>query len=656
MNGRIIAPYGTWESPVTVERVTGRSIGLGAPIADGGDLYWLESRPTETGRSVVVQRSADGTIADVTPPPFDVGSRVHEYGGGGLAVRNGSVVFGDRRTHEVWLATPGALPRRIAGVAGCRYADFSFVPGRDAVVCVREDHRERPPTDPEASLVLLALDGDPGQEGVVLVRGPDFLAAPRVSPDGATLAWIAWNHPDMPWDATALHIARLAGDVLGPPMLIAGGADEAVLQPAWSPAGVLHFCSDRTGWWNVYRVLDGVVAPVTAVAAEIGSPHWVFGQRNFGFLPDGRILVAISTEGQTQAGLVEPGGLRMLPLGPVAQCPAMLGMTNLGANSGLHLACLRVAADAPPAIVLADITAGEKARETVLRSAATDTLDPAEIALGEAFGCATADGEQAHAFWYPPTNARYAAPPEEKPPLVMMIHGGPTSMTNAAFSLRIQWWTSRGFGVVDVNYRGSSGYGRAYRKKLDGAWGVADVEDCIAAARHLVREGKVDGKRLAIRGGSAGGFTALAVLTTSADFAAGASLYGVADLRLLAGDTHKFESRYLDRLIGRLPEDAATYAARSPINHLGNLRAGVIFFQGLDDKVVPPNQARLMAEGMRERGLPVALYEFAGEDHGFRKAETLKRVLELELDFYGRLFGFTPPGLSERVTPLTATA
>ncbi len=641
-----IAPFGSWESPVTTELVVGRTVGLSAPAADGADLYWLESRPSESGRTVLVRRAADGTIADLTPPPFNVGTRVHEYGGGAYTVRDGVVLFSDRRDGHLWLLVPGAAPREIVAVDGCRYADFGFVPERDAVVCVREDHRARDPAAAEASLVLLdlAAAAAPAEnEGTVLRRGPDFLSSPRVAPDGKTLAWIEWNHPDMPWDATTLCVASFDGATLGAARRGAGGDAESVLQPAWSPEGVLHFCSDRSGWWNVHRWRDGAVEAVTALAAEIGGAHWVFGQRYFTFLSDGRLLAAVTEDGRTRAAVITDGEAGFLPLGPVAACPAVLGATRL--------ACLRLSPEAPAAIVLVDL-AGDAARITPVRAAGPDVLTRADISVGEAIDFPTVEGDTAHGFYYPPLNARFAGPAGEAPPLLVMIHGGPTSMTSDAFRPGIQWYTSRGFAVVDVNYRGSTGFGRAYRQKLDGQWGVADVADCIAAARHLVAAGRADPQRLLIRGGSAGGFTALAVLTAEAGFAGGASLYGVADLRLLAADTHKFESRYLDRLIGKLPEAEAIYAERSPITHLDRLAGGVIFFQGLDDKVVPPNQARIMVKAIRARALPVAHFEFAGEDHGFRRAETLRQVLELELDFYGRLCGFTPPGLSERVTLL----
>jgi dipeptidyl aminopeptidase/acylaminoacyl peptidase len=638
---KTIAAYGTWVSPVTRDLVVGQTVGLSPPGSDGDTLYWLESRPTEGGRSVLVRRRPDGHIEDVTPPPFNVASRVHEYGGGAYAVRRGHVVFSNKADGSVWQIAPGGAPAVLTRVAGCRYADFCFLPGGDAVVCVREDHRDRPATDPLAAIVVLPLAAAPGDAGMVLVQGPDFLASPRPSPDGTHLAWIAWEHPDMPWDATRLMLAPLGpGPSLGAMRCVAGATAEALVAPAWSPDGVLHVCTDRSGWWNLYRAQGEDLVAVAPMPAEIGGPAWSFGQRPFAFLPDGGVIAAITHAGQTEAAILAHGEARPVPLGPVGACPAVLAD---GA-----LAWLAVPPERPAAILLARPGSAPE----VLRASGPALLGAADVAVGEAIRFATPDGEEAHAFWYAPANASFAGPPEARPPLVVISHGGPTGMAGCGFSPRIQWWTSRGFAVVDVNYRGSTGFGTAYRERLRGAWGVIDVMDCIAAARHLAAEGRVDPARLAIRGGSAGGFTTLAALTTSDTFRAGASHYGIGDLTLLARDTHKFESRYLDRLIGRLPEDAAVYRARSPINHIDALRCGVIFFQGLDDRVVPPNQAESFVAAMRARGLPVAYYAFADEAHGFRKAETLHRVLDLELDFFGRLFGFEPAGLAERVALL----
>ena len=633
------APYGTWTSPVTPDLMTKEAVGLSALAADGPDLYWIESRPYENGRSVLVRRDAAGQVADAVPAGTHVGSRVHEYGGGAYAVRDGHLVWSARDDGGVWLREAGGEPRALPTAAGCRYADFEFDFPRRRVLTVREDGREHP-HDPRAALVALPLDA--GEE-IVLVEGPDFLSSPRLSPDGARLAWIAWDHPDMPWDATRLHVARLDG--AGRPTATApvAGSDrrEALMQPRWSPDGVLHVITDRSDWWNLYRVeSDGLVA-VAPVEAEIGTPPWVFAQRSYAFAGDGRILVAIVRDGIRTAATIVDGAIVPLDLGPVAECPVPLGE---------GLAWLGTPTTGPARIARADASGGgadASGAVTIVRQSAPDGLADEAISIGQPIRFATRD-VTGHAFFYPPVSADHRGPDDELPPLIVLSHGGPTSMATNGFSFAVQWWTSRGFAVVDVNYGGSSGFGRPYRQMLDGEWGVVDVADCCAAAAHLVAEGLVDGQRLAIRGGSAGGFTTLAALTGTSLFEAGASLYGVADLKLLARDTHKFEARYLDRLIGPLPEADALYVERSPINHLDGLDCPVVFFQGLEDKTVPPNQAATMAAAMDAAGLPVAHYTFAGEGHGFRKAETIRRVLELELDFYGQVFGFEAPGVSER--------
>ena len=628
---KTIAPYGTWISPVTTAAVTASAVGLSALAVDDDDLYWLESRPYENGRSVLVRRDARGTIADVVPAGTHVGSRVHEYGGGAYAAEGGRLVWSVRGDGSVWLQEAG-VARPLATTPGCRYADFAFDLPRRRVLAVREDGRERP-GDPSAAIVALALDGTPETR---LVDGPDFLSSPRPSPDGGRLAWIAWDHPDMPWDATRLHVATLDDGGRPAPAPAIAGLDrrEALMQPRWSPEGVLHVISDRTDWWNVYRLEGAALVPVAPVDAEIGTPPWVFAQRSYAFAPDGRILAALVRDGLRTAVRIDDGTIAPLDLGAVAEAPLALGA---------GLAYLATPPTGPARIVVSD-AAGTA---TIVRHSAPDTLTPAAVSIGAPIRFETR-GVVGHAFFYPPVSLDHAAPADELPPLVVLSHGGPTSMAANGFSYAVQWWTSRGFAVVDVNYGGSTGFGRAYRQMLDGQWGVVDVADCCAAAAFLVSEGLVDGQRLAIRGGSAGGYTTLAALTGTGLFEAGASHYGVADLMLLARDTHKFEARYLDRLIGPLPAAEALYAERSPINHLDGLACPVIFFQGLDDKTVPPNQAATMAAAMDATGLPVAHYAFAGEGHGFRKAETICRVLELELDFYGQVFGFDVPGLAER--------
>jgi dipeptidyl aminopeptidase/acylaminoacyl peptidase len=643
MNKKRTAPYGAWGSPVTTDLVAGKTVGLGALQADNGALYWLESRPNENGRSVLVRRGSDGRIKDLTPAPLNVATRVHEYGGGSYLVHDGRIVFSDKATGAVWLIDGDAPARQIATVEGCRYADFAFDPVRGRVLAVREDHRVqpgKPAAEARAAIVALDITGRmPPKEnaGLVLVDGHDFLASPRLSPDGKTLVWLSWDHPDMPWDGTRLWLAPIDQTKSSTVRLVAGAIPEAIVQPTWSPDGVLYFSSDRSGWWNLYVVRDGGIHPVAPVEAEIGGPHWVFDQRFFDFLRDGRIVAVVIDRGIRRAVLIEDGRFTPLEIGPVQGCPT---------PSGAGLAYIATPTTAPPAITrLAQLGGTPES----IKMSGPASLEPGDISVGEPFTFPTRDDGEGHGFWYPPTNAQVEGPAGEKPPLIVISHGGPTAMNTNGFSLGIQWWTSRGIAVVDVNYGGSTGFGRAYRERLTGRWGLVDVQDCAAAAEYLAKEGLVDEARIAIRGGSAGGFTTLAALTNTKLFKAGASHYGVADLKLLASDTHKFESRYLDRLVGPLPQAEAIYRERSPIHHLDRLSCPVIFFQGMDDKVVPPNQAEEMAQAMAAKGLAVAHYTFDGEGHGFRLGTTIRRVLELELGFYGRIFGFTPPGLTEQV-------
>jgi dipeptidyl aminopeptidase/acylaminoacyl peptidase len=656
------APYGTWVSPVTVELMTASAVGLGAVSVDGDTLYWLEMRPGEGGRTVLCRRRSDGTIEEPVPAPFDIGSRVHEYGGGAYRASGGLVVFSERKTNTVWIVEPSAEPRQIATPAGCRYADFEIDHSRRRLIAIREDHRDRPPTDPKAAIVALPLDPEGTED--VLFEGPDFLSSPRLSTGGDKLAFIAWDHPNMPWDATRLHVGTVsaAGGLKTGEPLVGATDPEAIVQPCWSPAGDLYFSSDRTGWWNLYRLRDGTVEPIAPIAAEIGGPHWVFRQNFFAHLPDGRIAAAMVDKGIRTAVLIDDGKIAPLDISQIQMGQIQTGRVQTGQVQmvqvqmvqvqdcpqplGPGLAYIATPPDAPPSL---QIIATIGAFPQVVRRSAPAAVPESLISPGEPITFPTEGGE-AHAFWYPPRNQNTEAAPGELPPLVVLSHGGPTSMTTNGFSLFVQYWTTRGFGVVDVNYGGSTGFGRAYRCRLDGQWGIVDVADCIAAATYLVERGLVDPKRLAIRGGSAGGYTTLAALTSTNVFKAGASLYGVADLMLLAHETHKFESRYLDRLVGELPQARALYDERSPINHLDRLDCPIIFFQGIEDKTVPPSQAEAMVSAMKARHLPVAHYTFEGEGHGFRKPETLRRVLELELDFYGRVFGFSPPGLGERVS------
>ncbi len=648
MSGRIEAGCGTWRSQVGAGLVAGKTTALSMLRADGTSLLWLESRPAEGGRVVLCRQEGATPVQEVTPPPFDVGSRVHEYGGGGYASSGGRIAFSHRPDGSLWLIEPGSAPRAICTVAGLRFADLCFTPDGRWLIAVREDHRDPQAAQPEATIVALRLHAsDPSAAaGEVLVRGADFLSSPRVSPDGATLAWIEWDHPAMPWDATRLHRASLVQDAHGQIGLsetrcVSGGdamPGEALMQPKFDVDGVLHVCSDRSGWWNLYRVgANDVLVPLCPMQREIGVPPWVFGQRSYRFMPDGSVIAAAVEQGRLLPLHIRAGTAHMLPIGPVAECPVLL--SGVG---GPRLAWLRAAPDQAAAVVTTPFPRDVPAAPVVVAASHALSLEAEDIAVAEAIRCQAADGSAVHAFYYAPTNRGYAVPSGERPPLMVMAHGGPTGMTSGAFSLRVQWWTSRGIGVVDVNYGGSTGFGRAYRERLDGQWGVVDVDDCIAACTHLIDAGRADPARIAIRGSSAGGFTVLAALTGSTLFSAAACLYGISELRSLAQETHKFERHYLDRLLGSLPEHGATYDARSPIRHLDALRCPVIFFHGTEDRVVPIAQTRAMAQALEQRGIRVAVHEFEGEAHGFRHEQTIRQVLELELAFYGGLWGFTP--------------
>ncbi|MEX2616511.1 MAG: S9 family peptidase [Alphaproteobacteria bacterium] len=623
------APYGSWESPITAGMIVGSTVGLGQVVCDGGDIYWTESRPAEGGRNVVCRRAGAGGAADVTPAGYNVRTRVHEYGGGAYTVCDGVVYFCNDSDQRLMIQPPGAAPRALSPDGPWRYADMRVDTGRRRVLAVRETHAEGA-SEPVNDIVAIGLDGTV----TVLVAGADFYAAPRLSPDGKQLAWLSWDHPDMPWDSCRLWLADIRETGLpGEPVLVAGGAREAAFQPEWSPDGILHFVSDRTGWWNLYR-RDGAEAhPLCPVNAEFGLPQWVFGMTTYGFDAGGNIIATYCEGGFWRLGRLAGG-----TLSPVTTPYCGFGSLKTDGGSAVFIAGHP---SQPPALVALDLDTG---RSDVLRRSADAEIDPDYVSRAEAVAFPTTGAREAHAYFYSPANRDFAGPAGALPPLIVKSHGGPTAQTGAAFDMKIQFWTSRGFAVLDVNYGGSTGYGRAYRRSLDGHWGVIDVDDCEAGARYLAAQGRVDGEKLIITGGSAGGYTTLCALTFRDTFRAGASHYGIGDLAALATDTHKFESRYLDRLVGPWPEAQALYRERSPIHFSDCLDCPVIFFQGLDDKVVPPNQAEAMVASLRQKGTPVAYIPFAGEGHGFRKADNIRRALEGELYFYGRIFGFTPAG------------
>jgi dipeptidyl aminopeptidase/acylaminoacyl peptidase len=632
-----VAPYGSWKSPITADLIVSETIGLGQIAIDGVDIYWSELRPAEGGRNAIVRRTPDGQTTDVTPPPFNARTRVHEYGGGEFLVADGIVYFSNFADQRLYRASAGGEPQPFTPEAALRYADGVLDRKRNRIICVREDH-----TDPEREAVntIASVDLESG-ESQALVFGHDFYAAPRLSPDGTCLAWLAWDHPNMPWDGTELWIGELQADgSLGHTWRVAGGADESIFQPEWSPDSTLYFASDRTGWWNLYRARDGRIEPLVEMEAEFGLPQWVFGMSTYAFESAQRIICAYTQGGTWHlASLdIEAKQLRPIetPYTSISEVHAAPGHTVFHGGSPTE----------PTSIVQLDLATGQI--EVLRRSSGVD-IDSSFLSRPQAIEFPTENGLTAYAFFYPPENRDYTGPPGELPPLLVVSHGGPTGTTSSTFRLSVQYWTSRGIAVLDVNYGGSTGYGRAYRQRLNGQWGVVDVDDCANGARHLAERGEVDGDRLIIRGGSAGGYTTLCALTFRDIFKAGASYYGIGDLEALAKETHKFESRYLDRLVGPYPKMRDVYAARSPIHFTDRLSCPVIFFQGLEDQIVPPNQAEMMAEALRKKGLPVAYVPFEGEQHGFRRAESIKRSLGAELYFYSRIFGFE---LADPVEPV----
>jgi len=618
------APYGTWRSPISAEMIARGGVRISAVAFDGKVPCWLEGRPAEGGRNVLVR---DGV--DVTPAPYDVRTRAHEYGGGAFLIDGGRVCFTNDSDQRIYHYSPGTDPVALTAAGPYRFADMILDAKRNRLISIRENHQDD--GEPINELVGISLEDG---SAYVLASGHDFYSTPTLSPEGNRLAWLTWNHPNMPWDETELWFADVGADgSVESPHWIAGGSGTSVFQPSWSPEGELWFVADPDGWWNLHRWTEGRITCPLRMEAEFGMPQWVFRMRTYGFAGGGTLVCTWTKDGVWHAGQFQPdsGTLDTLPL----------ELTDIHdvAVSGSRRLFLGGSPQQPTSVVLYDLSTGSS---EVLRSSTSIEVDAGFLSEPEPIDFPTSDGVTAHAFHYPPRNADHSAPDGERPPLIVVAHGGPTASTGATLDLRLQYWTSRGFAVLDVNYRGSTGYGRAYRELLKGQWGIADVEDCVNGARYLADRGLADAGRLAIRGSSAGGYLVLAALTFHDVFQTGASYYGVSDLEALAKDTHKFESRYLDLLVGPYPESAVVYRARSPIHYTDQLDCPVIFFQGLEDKVVPPAQAEQMVEVLRSKDIPVEYLSFEGEQHGFRRAETIRQTLEAELAFYGRVFGFTP--------------
>ena len=657
-------PCGSWPSPLSPGLAAAGAVSLAYPGVAQGRLAWIEGRPTEQGRSVLMVRATGpngpnapaGDITELLGADANVRSRVHEYGGLPWAAVGDRLVFVQFATQQLQvLAADGSVGTLTP--PGCRYADFQGAATGHTLVCVREDHRAA--GEARNAVVMIDLD-QPGDAGRVLAGDSDFVAWPRLKPDGRRLAWVAWDHPAMPWDDTRLLVGDLVAegdnpagvrhaggqgtagqDALSGVQLVAGGPGESVLEPQWAADGSLYFLSDRSGWWNLYRWQDGAVAAVTTLNAEIGGPLWNLGMQSYALIGDGRALLKVNRGSADSLWLLD---LHSLALAPLALPFVAFG--SIGVLAAGQAYALAAPADGLPALIT--INLGNGSFETV-RPAGEAPIPPEAVSLAQAIEFSTAPGpggepRTAHAWFYPPRHPAFIPLADETPPLIVMMHGGPTSQVGPAFKVGVQFWTSRGFAVVDVNYGGSSGYGRDYRNRLRGQWGVVDLQDAVAAVDHLAATGAVDGRRVAIRGGSAGGFTVLSALAFTQRFAAGINYYGVADLETLAADTHKFEARYLDSLVAPLPAGQAVYRARSPVHHMAACHAALITFQGSDDRAVPPQQSRAIVDAARTAGCPVAYLEFAGEGHGFRQGPNIVRALEAELVFLGQVFDFMPAG------------
>lgn len=625
------APYGSWKSPITSDLIVKESIGLSQPKLVEGDIYWIESRPSEGGRQVIIRQGRDGERVELTPPSFNARTRVHEYGGGDYVVWGASVYFSNFSDQQIYCVSRGGQPELISrdcADARVRYADYVIDQARGRLICVREDHR----ADGHQAVNQIVAVPKAGGESTVLVSGSDFYSFPRISPDGSRLAWLAWNHPNMPWDGCELWVGQFSADgSIANQRMIAGGLSESIFQPEWSPDGQLYFVSDASGWWNIYRQTSNGVENICAMKAEFGAPQWVFGMSTYAFASADKIVCVFVEQGIWRLGEIntQTGELTRVE-------------TSFTDISSVHAAAsgalFRAGSPTQPLSIIDFDLVTRTAN--ILQRANKIEIDEGYISQPELIEFPTENGLTAYGFFYPPKNKDYAGPTNEKSLLLVKSHGGPTGATTALLTFSIQYWTSRGIAVLDVNYGGSTGYGTEYRRRLNGTWGVTDVDDCVNGARFLVAAGKVDGNRLMIDGGSAGGYTTLCALTFRDVFKAGASHFGVSDLEVLDQDTHKFESHYDHTLIGPYPERRDLYIERSPIHFVDRLSCPVIFFQGLEDKVVPPNQAEMMVDALRKRGVPVAYVAFEGEQHGFRKAENIKRSLDGELYFYSRVFGF----------------
>ncbi|HEY3522977.1 MAG TPA: prolyl oligopeptidase family serine peptidase [Candidatus Limnocylindrales bacterium] len=632
-----VRPYGAWESPFGLELLTAGVVRITEPTVDGERIWWLEGRPSDGGRQTLVRRDPDGSTHDVSPAGMNVRDRVHEYGGGAYLARGDVVIVSSFNDGRLYRVGPDRTAEPLTPEGPFRYADLEPDERRGRLLAIREDHG--PTGEAINSIVAIALDDG---AVTVLVEGADFCAAPRLSPDGSRLARVEWNHPNMPWDGTTLRMAAL--DAEGRPgdaTTIAGSPTDWVSEPRWSASGVLHFIAEPNGWMNLQRVADGRIEPIAPMEVEFGAPEWTFGWRTYDIDADGSVVAIGRAAGRD----------RLYRLGPtpgeVVEIPTAFTELAFPTLIDGSLVALAASPTATTALVRIDLPSGR--HETIRRSTSWQP-DPGDLSVGRPIEFPTTGGRTAHGIFYAPHNPRFRPPDGERPPLIVTSHGGPTSAATTALSVTYQIFTSRGIAVLDVDYGGSTGYGRDYRKRLDGEWGIVDVDDCVAGAEFLAERGLIDPARLVVRGGSASGFTTLAGLAFRDVFAAGITYFGLGDLRAFVRETHKFESRYLERLVGQLPEMEARYRERSPALHADRISVPVLVLQGLEDRVVPPSEAERIVDALWERRVPHAYIAFEGEDHGFRQAASIIRSAEAELSFLGQVFGFEPADNLEPVT------
>jgi len=646
MNKQALA-FGSWPSPISGEQLTQGAVRLSEPQINDAGSFWLCSRPEDKGRTTIIFQATGADPSqqrEIIPAEFNVRTGIHEYGGGSYLADGEQVFFvnhKDQRVYQYRFLDKGAKPIALSPEGNYRYADFCVDIERNQLICVCEIHRDD--KEPKNCIIALKLDGSSTAGFNMLVFGNDFYSNPRVSPNGQTLSWLTWNHPYMPWDNTECMIASFTKlGLLEKHYKVAGGYIskdaqrlESIFQPQWSPTGELYFVSDRTGWWNIYRYNTNtkLCQLVFESNTEFGMPQWVFGMSCYGFLNSFTLFCCYNEAGIWRAGLIDTISKNMVPVAlPFTAIEAI--HCNDQADTAVMIAANAEQADC--------VILWHEHSHQVLAQSKSQDLSTGMIAMPEAISYHNSQNQAVHGFFYPPTHSDTQGLKDTLPPLIVICHGGPTAATKPIYNLKVQYWTSRGFAVFDINYSGSTGYGRPYRDRLTGQWGIADVDDICKGAEHLIDQGRVNPEQTIIRGSSAGGYSVLAALTFKDTFKAGASLYGIGDLSLLASDTHKFESRYLDQLIGKYPEDKATYEARSPLLHAEHLNCPVIFLQGLEDKVVPPNQAETMVAALAKNKVPVAHVTYPNEGHGFRQAETIKHSLAVEYAFYAKVFGFEP--------------